>query len=514
MLLLLLVACGSGVETLPPDSAPVTERFAVPRFDLADGLESKDLGRGVSVLDVDGDGLLDLLSASSNLSFPGGSSVQLHLQNPDGSYRRVTEEWGLRSQMDVWGLVPLDHDNDGELEILMTGAAWNGVTNNLWLTLRPEGPAMESGPYGACGPGATMGASVADLNRDGHLDLVMANGAAHRWGGCTDILLGSEQGLSRLTNVGRGSEEGFGTVVHDLSGDGYPEIVLTEGIGVVIYENLGEPPWFEMDDPAHRYSLRIRAEEDDAAWTKASLAVLLLDYDQDGDLDPFVCTYDDPDAPGESYNQRLLRNDGDMVFTDVSQEQGVRFGPGCMGAGVGDIDMNGYPDLYLGTGGPEAGHETDNILYLNTGDGFVDVSQEAGTTWKGRTHGIEFADMNQDGAMDLILNSGGAYAGQDEGLRVALQRGGPFNGVPVVIKGPANNPDGVGARVVAETDKGTFYAYNLRGSGFGSTNLGPVWVGVADASTATVRVEFPDGAVTTSQELSLPVEPITLRWGD
>lgn len=515
-MILYLIACTSGPVESPPES-PADSGLGpgsayVPSFELAGGLERSGLGRAVSLLDVDGDGDLDLLSATSDRAAPDNSSLQLHLQQADHSFLNVTQEWGLVQGMDLWGLTPMDADGDGVDEILMTGSAWNGVSENQWLHLSAQGSSFSPGPQGACGQGASMGASVADFDLDGSLDIVIANGSAHSYGGCTDVLFGSSQGLLPATDVGSGAQEGFGAVAQDLSGDGYPELVVTVGKGYYIYENLGEEPWFALDDPDHYVFGRVRTEAQDEEWTIASLSTMLLDYDQDGDLDVFICTFGDPKDESLGDYQRLLRNDGEMQFQDVAPEVGAAIGGGCMGAATGDIDLNGYPDLYLGTGGPQSSMASDNLLLLNSGGQFEDVAGQAGVAWEGRTHGIEFADMNQDGHMDLVANSGGAMPGQEEGLRVALNQGGPYAGVPVVLEGPPGNPDGVGTRIQALTEQGSFYSWRIQGQGFGSSNMGPTWVGVSDSKEVTIIARFPDGSTAESEALSPPFQTLTLRW--
>ena len=502
-------------ESDSPVDTPVDTELEgphIPSFELAQGFVPIGLGRAVSVQDVDGDGDLDVLSASSGMAQPGNSSLQLHLQNPDGSYTWATESWGLSYDLDLWGLVPIDPDGDGVNQLLMTGAGWSGIAGNHLLTLSPFGSVLEGAPRGACGDGASMGASVADFDQNGFLDLVIANGSAHEWGGCTDVLFNPGDRLQPSFQVGSGELQGFGTVSQDLSGDGFPELVVLGGTGCTIYQNAGEEPWFYLDDPDYRFFERVRTEEQDQNWPIASLTTVLLDYDQDGDLDVYVCSFGDPKDESLGDYQVLLRNDGDMAFVNVAPDVGAAIGGGCMGVGTGDIDLNGYPDLYLGTGGPEAHMASDNLLLLNSGGQFQDVATQAGVAWKGRTHGIEFADMNQDGHMDLVANSGGAMPGQEEGLRVALNQGGPYAGVPVVLEGPPSNPDGVGTRIQARTEQGNFYSWRIRGQGFASSNLGPTWVGVGDAQEVTVIARFPDGSTAESAPLSPPFETLTLRW--
>ena len=120
-------------ESDSPVDTPVDTELEgphIPSFELAQGFVPIGLGRAVSLQDVDGDGDLDVLSASSGMAQPGNSSLQLHLQNSDGSYTWATESWGLSYDLDLWGLVPIDPDGDGVNQLLMTGAGWSGIAGN------------------------------------------------------------------------------------------------------------------------------------------------------------------------------------------------------------------------------------------------------------------------------------------------------------------------------------------------------------------------------------------------
>jgi hypothetical protein len=83
-----------------------------------------------------------------------------------------------------------------------------------------------------------------------------------------------------------------------------------------------------------------------------------------------------------------------------------------MGANVGDIDNDGFLDLCLGTGAPSFGSLIPNILLRNdAGRRFDDVTEATGTGHLQKGHGIAFADLDQDGDQDIVLNAGGAVPG-------------------------------------------------------------------------------------------------------
>jgi len=127
-----------------------------------------------------------------------------------------------------------------------------------------------------------------------------------------------------------------------------------------------------------------------------------LDYDQDGDLDLYLTN--GPSAPNG-----LFRNNGDGTFTDVSIEAGVANGLGNSGVVVGDIDNDGYPDIFLTGEGRLAGPvQTPTRMYHNNGDGtFTDITELSGLIGADSALAAAMGDINNDGYLDIFIASPG-----------------------------------------------------------------------------------------------------------
>ena len=138
-----------------------------------------------------------------------------------------------------------------------------------------------------------------------------------------------------------------------------------------------------------------------------------LDYDQDGDLDIYLvqgALLDSVDSkqllfqPTAELKDRLFRNDGisdssKLVFTDITEASGLDARGYGMGVAVGDVDNNGYPDLYVSNFGP-------NELWLNQGDGtFLNRSQELGVADPSWSVSASFVDVDADGWLDLYVGN-------------------------------------------------------------------------------------------------------------
>ena len=491
-----LAACTpkDGVE--PDETGYANLTWGLPSLSAAPDVVSDGLGRGATVADLD-DGLLDLLLVTRYPATGAQSTVNAWRGLGDGGFEPATTAWGLVREDAGWGSMPLDLDHDGDLDLFTTRNGWNGPGANTVERRDADGFTEDPAPAPPCGEGASMGVSAADADLDGDLDLLVASGSPDETGGCVELYWSEGDELVPAADIGGGQHDGFGAAMADLDGDLYPELVVVGTSGAAVYQNLGEPPYFALDDVSRRVKLPVVGAD-------FGLTDALLDYDQDGDLDVFVCAWGDPTSTEVTAYQALYRNDGDLVFTDVGPDLGVEGAKGCMGIGAGDLDANGWPDLHLGTGGPKDGMDTPNVLYMNDRGTFVDASAEAGLDGPHRTHGTVLVDLEGDGDCDLVLNHGGGNSGQEEPPEVLLADGSPFPSLRVALEGTAAIPWGSGARIAVHTDDGTRYAWAQHGDGFASIGMGPIFVGLGPATDISdVEVRFSDGEVVRTGPLPL-----------
>jgi len=153
---------------------------------------------------------------------------------------------------------------------------------------------------------------------------------------------------------------------------------------------------------------RLENAETESRHLPATMAggVAILDYNKDGRPDIFFtngANLETLKKDNPKYSNRLFRNDGNGVFTDVTAKAGLAGTGYDMGVAVGDFNNDGYPDLFV------AGVH-HNTLYRNNGDGtFTDVTEKAGLNRPDAEYGphwgvtAAWVDVNNDGLLDLFV---------------------------------------------------------------------------------------------------------------
>ena len=173
----------------------------------------------------------------------------------------------------------------------------------------------------------------------------------------------------------------------------------------------------------------------------------------------------------------LYKNMRDGTFKNVTKEVGLDHVYMPMGANFGDIDNDGFLDIYMGMGNPSYASMTPHVLLRNKeGKSFVDVTAASGTGELHKGHGVAFADMDNDGDEDILTVTGGAIPGDAHAFRFFQNPGSGNDWINVKLVGVRSNRAAIGARIkvtVENAGKGQRDIYRTVSSGgsFGASPL-------------------------------------------
>lgn len=413
------------------DSSPIDSGVLVKPFqDIASplSLDLNNMAGGCIIDDFDNDGFLDIVTSAWGLD----ESMHYFKNNGDGSFSDRSAETRLKTLTGGLNLMQMDYNNDGFKDIFVLRGAWlrgnYGKQPNSLLKNNRDGTFTDvTTTSGILSFHPTQTATWNDFNNDGWLDVFIGNetweGNAVSGSHPAELFVNNRDGT--FSNVAAQSGVaviGFvkGVTSGDYNNDGWKDIFVTSLSGErFLLKNTGasgKTPVFEdVTAQAHLSSDELSRTFPTWFW----------DYDNDGWLDIMAgdFTFDKPIASysaaealnlstGSSGTCLLYRNNHDGTFTNVSQEAGLVKKAFTMGANFGDIDNDGYLDMYLGTGNPELESIVPNKLFKNMeGKKFADITSPARVGHLQKGHAISFADVDNDGDQDIYIEMGGAYKG-------------------------------------------------------------------------------------------------------
>lgn len=345
---------------------------------------------GVAVFDYNNDGLLDIF-------FTNGAAIpslektdpsywnRLYRNNGDGTFTDVTEQAGVKGVGYSMGVAAGDYDNDGFVDLYITGVNRNQLLHNngdgTFTDVTDK--AGVGGAIAGYGKPWAVAAGWFDSTNKGRLDLVVINYLDYNISNAKLCSIGSAR-----TYCAPGNFKGTPNILYRNNGDGtFTDVSESSHIGKYVGKGMG---------------------------------LAFADYDNDGFTDIFVSN--------DTFPNFLLHNNGDGTFKDVALEQGVAYtSNGGVVAGMGaefrDLNNDGLPDIFhtamFGNAFP---------LYKNTGTQFEDVTDVAGVTAFSRrmtAWGTGAFDFDNDGQKDLFTAGGAILDNEMEVLhRPALQPNG------------------------------------------------------------------------------------------
>jgi len=326
---------------------------------------------GVAVFDYNNDGLLDIFFTngaeipSLNKSDPKFWN-RLYRNNGDGTFTDVTVQVGVKGIGYSMGVAAGDFDNDGYVDLYVTGVDHNQLLHNNGNGTFTD--VTEKAGVGGAIPGKGKPWAVAagwfDYNNDGLLDLLVINYLDYN---IPDCKLCSLDGVR--TYCAPGNFKGTANILYRNNGDGtFTDVSASSHIGQYIGKGMG---------------------------------LAFADYDKDGFTDVFISN--------DTWPNFLLHNNGDGTFKDVALEQGVAYtANGSTVAGMGaefrDLNNDGLPDIFH-----TAMFGNTFPIYRNTGKQFDDLTETSGVTEFSRrmtAWGTGAFDFDNDGDKDLFTAGG------------------------------------------------------------------------------------------------------------
>ncbi|MBK7974114.1 MAG: CRTAC1 family protein [Deltaproteobacteria bacterium] len=469
-----------------------------PEISTEVGLRRLRAAGGTVLDDFDEDGDLDILL----LSYLPCDPALFMLNRGDGSFADATAGSGLESELGGFNAAQADVNNDGHLDVVIARSGWGGTGRNSLLLGDGHGHFEDVTRRAGLDADndATMSAQFTDYDGDGWIDLFLANLSLEN-------ASGSRSRLYRNRGDGTFEDATFaaglpsirfatGVAWGDYDDDGRPDLYVSVVLGPnLLFRNEGGGRFADVTAKAGVLAPLV------------SFATWFFDYDNDGHLDLWADSYwvvlrdgveslvDGRDADPASI-PRLYRNRGDGTFEDRTRALGVDAVMSAMGANFGDLDGDGWLDIYVGTGTPSLSHLVPNRLFHNVrGERFEDATVAARVGHLQKGHGVAFGDVDGDRNVDLLVNLGGA---------IPIDRYGPalfhnpllgHHVTEVELRGTRSNAAALGARITAWLADGR-RVERVVGSG-GSFGASPLRqsIGLGDAAGIDrLEIRWPSGS--------------------
>jgi FG-GAP-like repeat/ASPIC and UnbV len=481
-------------EFLLPGLDTDTGFKAKPFTDMAAdlGLDINGMAGGVIIDDFNNDGYLDIITSGWML----GNPMHYFQNNKDGTFTDMTEHSGLKGITGGLNIQQTDYNNDGNLDIFVLRGAWNAgkFGNQPSSLLRNNGDGTFTDVTISSGllyfmP--TQTAVWADFNNDGWLDVFV--GAEDAEGSDTAayhncaLYINNHDGT--FTNVAAKAHcdvVGYvkGVTAADYDNDGWTDIFISTMDGrKYLLKNKGKTgAAIDFEDVTAKAGIINNTQSTFITW--------FYDYNNDGWPDILVADYKfdktlayfaGAEAAGKPVpgagNIYLYKNNHDGTFTDVTKETGLNKVVYAMGSNFGDIDNDGYPDMYFGTGNPEFKSLIPNKMFKNIdGKRFADVTVSSRTGNLQKGHAVAFADLRNTGKQDVFIKMGGAYNGDGYTSSLYVNPGQNNNNwISLKLDGVKANKAAIGSHIkLTFTENGvkrSVYKDVNSGGSFGSSPL-------------------------------------------
>ena len=480
------------------------------------------LGPGVAFIDYDNDGWPDIFLVNGT-DWPGHASKhstpKLYHNNHDGTFTDVTHKAGLdAAEVYGMGVAIGDFDNDGYDDLFVTAYGQSHLFHN-------NGNGTFTDVTQKAGLGGVQefstGAAWVDYDKDGRLDLVVANYV--QWSPETDLYCtldgksksyctpesykgtavrlwhnrgdGTFEDVTKKAGLGDPTSKTLGIAELDYDGDGWPDLLLSNDTQPnKLYRNNGNGTFTEKAVLAG-----VAFSEDGVA--RAGMGVDTADYDRSGHPSLLITNF-------ANQMLSLYHNEGTGLFVDEAPQSEIgrasllTLGFGCF---FFDYDLDGWPDVFVANGhiDPDIQRVQANVkyampphLFRNIGKGkFEEVTKSMGAAFSTPrvARGAAYADIYNDGRLDVLMatNGGATALFRNEAMGGMANRS-----LRVKLIGTKSNRDGIGA-IVQVTSAGEKQTQMMRsGSSYLSSSELVLTFGLAQHDNAeSVEIAWPGGQV-------------------
>ncbi len=475
---------------------------------------------GLALLDYDNDGLLDIYLVNgapiptlekSDASYAN----RLYRNKGDGTFEDVTQRAGVEGTGYGMGVAVGDYDNDGFRDIYVAGVNRNHLFRNRGDGTFEDvtGKSGATGIHPVLGKVFAVGAGWFDYDNDGDLDLLVINYLKwsvktepacysfqiraychpNSYEGLPNILYrnngdGTFTDVSESSGIGRHVGKGMGLAFADYDGDGFTDVfVSNDTFRNFLFHNRGDGTFAET-------SILNGVAYNENGRAIAGMGADFRDMDNDGRPDIFQTA-----MIGDTFP--LFRNQG-RGFVDVTSRSRLSVLTSRLtawGLGAYDFDNDGLKDLMVASGSIlDNARQVENLpdklscgIFVNTGERFIDASQEAGASFLApRVHrGAAFGDLNGDGLVDAVVTN------LNDRPQVFLNRtSGAGHWMLLDLVGTKSNRDGLGARVKVVAGGKTQYNHATTSVGYISSSDRRVHFGLGPAAVVDeLEIAWPSG---------------------